>query len=98
MEGAPSVPIRICKKAAITLSSFTDFGSPYLNNCSWVVRLGWILRVTKDASIREETLGVTTNWVGGYIGIAKLSEMPNRNGNIEQKVQLRRFKIGGFRI
>ena len=54
--------------------------------------------MTKDASIREETLGVTTNWVGGYIGIAKLSEMPNRNGNIEQKVQLRRFKIGGFRI
>ena len=91
--------IRICEKVAITLSSFTDFGSPYLNNCSWVVRLGWILRVTKDAIVlREETLGVTTNWVGGYNGIAKLSEMLNRNGDIEQKLLLRRFKIGGFRI
>ena len=47
---------------------------------------------------REETLGVTTNWVEGYIGIVKLSEMLNRNGDIEQKDPLRRFTIGGFRI
>ena len=43
---------------------------------------------------KEETLG----GVGGYIGIAKFSEMLNRNGDIEQKAQLRRFKIGSFRI